>query len=97
MELRQLQREMELLAKRGLLELAATRREIELELKMEKLQLESTRGSSRDSLSSISSPLRAKTKTNKWLIWKVMSSTGLPFMIITVPIAQMRRQTLWHQ
>ena len=67
MELRQLQREMELLAKREALELAATQREVELELIMKKLQLESTRGSCRDSLSSISSSLRAKTKTDNWL------------------------------
>ena len=40
---------------------------MELELKMKRLQLESIRGSSRDSLSSISSSLRAKTKTDNWL------------------------------
>ena len=47
------------------MELAATQREKELEMKLKLLQLKGTNGFSGDSLSSVSSPLRAKNKTQK--------------------------------
>ena len=57
MELRQWQRELELLAEREAMELAATQREMEFEMKLKRLQSEESSRFSGDSLSSVSSSL----------------------------------------
>ena len=48
------------------MELIAAQRGMELEMKLKRFQLEESNGSSRDSLSSVSSSLRAKYKAKNW-------------------------------
>ena len=66
-ELHQKQRELELEAQNEAHELAAVRRKNDLELKLKRRELEVDNGSSRDSLSSVSSSVRAKNKTSRWV------------------------------